>query len=138
MTKEPTEQALLVEYQSAQASAEHHDNLVWNVTNILWAASLVVFGFVLTKLGQPNLRVLLSLLSLIGVLLMSYAWFCALQFGFIRNQKYKRCKAIEAQLGLKQHTDLEHPKYFQRVLYAVLFMVMVVGWIFLIVFIWIS
>jgi len=138
MSKEPTEQSLLVEYQAAQASAEHHDSLVWSVTNILWAASLVVFSFVLTKLGQPNLKGLLSVLSLIGVLLISYAWFCALQFSFIRNQKYKRCKVIEQKLGLKQHTELDHPVYFQRVLYAVLFMVMVVGWIFLIVFIWIS
>ena len=137
MEIKPTQESLLVEYQAAQSSAQHHDGLVWTVTNILWALSLAIFGFVLTKLGEPSLKVMLTGLAFVGVMLLSYAWFCALQFGFIRNQKYKRCKEIESILGLKQHTELQHPPYFQRVMYAILFWFIVIAWIVLIVHIWV-
>jgi hypothetical protein len=136
MTIKPSQTALLTEYQSAQSSAEHHDRLVWTVTHILWALSIAIFGFILTKMGHSELRILLTSLAFIGIMLLSYSWFCALQFSFIRNQKYKRCKEIEALLGLKQHTDLQHPHYFQRVLYALLFWFIIVAWIVLIVHIW--
>lgn len=138
MPVEADKESLLVEYQAAQSSAQHHDGLVWNVTNILWATALVLYGFILTKLGIKDLRILLTILSLIGLLMILYAWFCALQFSFIRNQKYKRCKEIETKFGLKQHTELEHPKYFQRVFYGFLVFVLASSWAFLIAFIWIA
>ena len=34
-------QSLLVEYQAAQDSAQHHDSLVWTTTGIIWGAGLV-------------------------------------------------------------------------------------------------
>jgi len=134
----PSEEALLVEYQAAQSSAQHHDGLVWTVTNILWALSIAVFGFVLTKLGESGLRTMLTGLAFIGVMLLCYSWLCALQFSFIRNQKYKRCKEIESQLGLKQHTQLRYRTYLQRVLYALLFWTIITAWMVLIVHIWIK
>ncbi len=48
-------QILLVEYQTAQDSAEHHDALLWNVTAIIWGANLVLIGFVLQSIGRTEL-----------------------------------------------------------------------------------
>ncbi|HEY8095479.1 MAG TPA: hypothetical protein VIE65_05225 [Methylobacter sp.] len=141
--KHPTDDAMLVEYEAAQASAEHHDTLVWTVTNSLWALSMVLFGFAVSVLDKPavqsqvGIKVLLSGLCFVGVSLLSYAWFCALQFASIRNQKYRRCKALEKHLGLQQHTNLEHFNHSQRVLYAIVLFFMVIAWVALLVLIWV-
>jgi len=66
---EPTNDALLVEYQAAQGSAEHHDNLVWTVTSTMWGASLILLGFTLDQVGKPGLGALITVISLLGIFL---------------------------------------------------------------------
>jgi hypothetical protein len=139
----PSEAALLVEYEAAQSSAQHHDVLVWMVTNALWAMSFVMFGIALSVLDNPatktgSIKVLLSFLCCIGIAMLVFAWYSSLQFANIRNQKYSRCKIIEAQLGLKQHTDLEHPQHSQRDLYAGIFFLLICAWIWLLVVVWVN
>ncbi len=135
--EKPDKATLLVEYQAAQSSAQFHDGLIWSVTNVLWIAALVLFGFILTQMQNEALRVLLTALSVLGLSLVVFAWICALQFNSIKNQKYKRCKEIEADLGMTQHTRLEYPRYFQRVMYGGVMVVFVVSWSLLLIFIWI-
>ena len=130
-------ESLLVEYQAAQSSAQFHDGLIWSVTNVLWVTALVLFGFILTQLHNHALRILLTALSILGLFLVVFAWFCALQFNSIKNQKYKRCKEIEADLGMTQHTKLKFPRYFQRVIYAGVMVLFIVCWFLLLTFIWI-
>jgi len=38
-------EVLLVEYQAAQESAQHHDNLIWTVTALIWGGMFVLFWF---------------------------------------------------------------------------------------------
>jgi hypothetical protein len=90
----PTPEALLVEYQSAQDSAQHHDNLVWTTTGIIWGSSLILLGFVITSLNTPPLKLVITASSILGLLLCIYVWLAALQFASVRNQKYSRCKKI--------------------------------------------
>lgn len=135
--EKPDKETLLVEYQAAQSSAQFHDGLIWSVTNVLWIAALVLFGFILTQLHNEALRVLLTALSILGLSFVVFAWFCALQFNSIKNQKYKRCKEIEADLAMTQHTKLEFPRYFQRVIYAGIMVLFIVCWFLLLTFIWI-
>ena len=43
---EKDKEVLLVEYQAAQESAQHHDNLVWTVTALIWGGMLVLLEMV--------------------------------------------------------------------------------------------
>jgi hypothetical protein len=89
-------EVLLAEYQAAQASAQHHDNLVWTLTGIIWGGMLVLFGFVLGNLDSVNLRLILTLLSILGITLTVAVWLFTLQLNSIKRQKYQRCKTIES------------------------------------------
>lgn len=67
--EQATPDALLVEYQAAQDSAHHHDNMLWSTTSIMWGASLLVIGFVLQHLEDATLRPLITALSVLGLVL---------------------------------------------------------------------
>jgi len=138
-TPQPTEHSLLIEYQAAQSSAEFHDGLVWSVTNILWAAALVIFGFIVTQHNAAFRiipKLLLTSLSILGISLVVFARQCALQFNCIKNQKYERCKEIEALLGMAQHTKLEFPRNRQKVIYKVVMFFFIACWLLLVAVIW--
>jgi hypothetical protein len=53
MPEPTTNEILLVEYQKAQDSAEHHDNLVGSVTS-LWLGSAVLIGRRLRPVAEPS------------------------------------------------------------------------------------
>lgn len=128
-------EALCIEYQAAQASAEHHDSLVWTVTSILWAATLLLLGFVLENLGEYNLRPMLTWVSMLNIFLISAIWLFTRQFRSMKNQKYDRCKIIERQLGIRQHLALEHSGR-QKIIYAVLTGVLIFTWFLVLVLIY--
>jgi hypothetical protein len=100
---------LLVEYQKAQDSAEHHDDLVWSITALNWVGSAVLMGFVLSGLtdSHPSWGHKIALLSIafVGFGLSVCVWRWARQVGAMRNHKYGRCKEIEQSLGMRQHTE---------------------------------
>ncbi|MBI4020919.1 MAG: hypothetical protein HY369_01615 [Candidatus Aenigmarchaeota archaeon] len=116
-----TEDAALAEYAAAQASAEHHDNLAWSATGILWVASTVLLGFVLQVMseGKTTERTLLLLVAIFGLLLTVVVWWITKVMRDVKTQKYQRCKAIEEAYGMHQHTDLQYPRRVQFILYTV-------------------
>jgi hypothetical protein len=131
-TDSPSEAALLVEYQTAQESAQHHDTLVWSVTSVMWGGSLVLMGFVLAAPRTPESSTLVTIVGVLGVALTLCAWRFAWQFNALKRQKYLRCKQIEAQLHMQQHTNLRWPSGNQRILYGVLMLSFVAAWMLLI------
>jgi hypothetical protein len=135
MDKEVLE-VLLVEYQAAQESAQHHDNLIWTVTTILWSATLVLFGFVLGSLDKPNLRPILIFLSILGIILTIAVWGFALQFNSVKRQKYNRCKTIERLLGMRQHRELKFSAGWQRIIYGIVTMLFIIVWVKVFVMVW--
>jgi uncharacterized membrane protein YfcA len=101
-------QILLVEYQKAQDSAEHHDDLVSTLSG-LWLGSAVLIGFVLSGLGSSRIahhKPVLYLVILVGVLVSVLALYWATRSRQIKDKKYERCREIENELGglMHQHT----------------------------------
>jgi hypothetical protein len=121
--------ALLVEYQAAQDSAQHHDNLLYTVTSLMWGASLLLLGFILEKLTDTTLRPLITALCVLGLVLNVTVWIFALQFNSVKRQKYARCKELEKQLNLSQHRNLRYASGSQRVLYAIVMLIFIFTWI---------
>jgi hypothetical protein len=121
---------LLVEYQAAQNSAQHHDTLVWTVTSIIWSGTLVLFGFMLNNIDKKtDYLCLYVVLSILGVLLIVAVMLFTFQFHSIKCQKYKRCKQIELQLAMHQHRDLKYPLKFQSIFYVIITLLFIVIWI---------
>ena len=119
----------LVEYQTAQDSAQHHDNLVWTTSGLIWGSSLVLLGFVLDNLSnQPNKLFILGL-SLLSILMYIALLIFSCQFADIKRQKYNRCKEIEEELKLKQHSSLKYEGGVQRVFYIIINSVFIIFWI---------
>lgn len=118
----------LMEYQMAQESAQHHDNLVWTVSTLTWGVSSVLLGFVLNNVEENTLNYVILLFCLIGIFLIICSWMFARQFRNIRNQKYRRCKALERELGLLQHTKTEHPVGSQSFWYSGVMVLFLVTW----------
>ena len=129
-------EALLVEYQAAQDSAQHHDNLVWEVTSIMWGASLILIGFILDKVHEADLRPLITVLSILGFFLTGVVWIFALQLNAVKRQKYARCKELETQLHLLQHTNLRYRGGSQRFLYGFIMILFMMAWVFVLLTVW--
>jgi hypothetical protein len=118
----------LMEYQMAQESAQHHDNLVWTVSTLTWGVSSVLLGFVLNNVEENTLNYVILLFCLIGIFLIICSWMFARQFRNIRNQKYRRCKVLERELGFLQHTKTEHPVGSQSFWYSGVMVLFLVTW----------
>ena len=125
----PTPDDLRTEYETAQDSAQHHDNLVWSVTEIMWGASLLLMGFILQAINEAPLRPLITVLSILGIAFTISVWIFALQFNSVKRQKYARCKEIEALLGLRQHSTLTWAPGSQRILYGLLMALFIIAWL---------
>jgi hypothetical protein len=128
--KPVNEKILLVEYEKAQDSAEHHDRLLWV------AVGLIVTGMAaLLRIppgnGQPDEFLWTHFYPpVLGILLSVLLMFFVHSFASFRRQKYKRCKAIEGLLGMEQHSKLEDPKLRQ------VCVVYFLSGVFLLVWIW--
>jgi len=133
---EPSESSLLTEYQATQDSAQHHDNLVWSVTSIMWGATLVLMGFIFSSLKEVTLRPLIMIVSTLGIALTIAVWVFALQLNSVKRQKYARCKEIEHTLHLRQHSTLRWTGGSQRIIYGVLMGIIIMIWIAILWTVW--
>lgn len=103
----PTKEQLLIEYQAAQRSAEHHDTIVWRITSIMWASNLVLLGLIL----NVDIKAVSSPLYIGAGILGVFTMAATIVFtGHLRKMKifkYERCKDIEKQFGLTQHSGYQ-------------------------------
>ena len=127
-TTEPTPEQLLVEYQAAQNSAQHHDSLIWSINGVVWAGSLVLLGFTLQHAATTNLKYIVLLLSVVGILLNVKVWTFTYQLAKLKKQKYRRCKTIEKRLGLRQHRDVRWASGRQKCFYSVVMAAFIIVW----------
>ena len=128
--------ALLVEYQAAQDSAQHHDTLLYTTTSLMWGASLILLGFILNDLTNTALRPLITALGILGLVLCVTVWIFALQFNSIKRQKYTRCREIEEIMNLSQHRNLRYVSGSQRFLYGIVTLIFILTWIFILWTMW--
>ena len=99
-----TNEILITEYHAAQSSAAHHVNLVWQATSILWAANIVLMGFVLSVIERPTMAYVVSAISIFGIVVSMLIFRFAWVYRGVALHKYGVCKEIEAKLGMRQHT----------------------------------
>jgi hypothetical protein len=132
----PSEAVLLSEYSGAQSSAEHHDNLVWTATGVLWAGSLVLFGLIVDGINGTGSKVLLTVVSLLGFLVNVGGWKICNGLRDLKRRKYDRCKEIEIMLGLKQHSNLSYSPCVQERMFDVGMVILVIAWVVLIIGVW--
>ena len=125
----PTDDDRRTEYKASQQSAEHHDNLVWQVSSIMWAANSLLIGFSLQGIHDKMPRLLISVMAILGIAMIICVWIFALQFNDLKRQKYERCKNLERILGMTQHTDTKWPAGFQLILYGLLMTLFIAVWI---------
>ena len=131
LTADQKFEVALAEYQAAQASAEHHDQLVWTVTSILWGASLVLLGFVLDAMtGTPSPPIaLFYFLAGLGILITIAVTIYTFSLRYIKVKKYKRCRELEVLLGAEQHTKLDYPRLLQTVVHVFVNVGFIVAWV---------
>jgi len=133
---EASDDNLRVEYQAAQDSAQHHDNLVWQVTSVMLGASLVLMGFVVNALKDTSLRPVVTVLSLLGIALTICVSVFAVQFNAVKSHKYDRCKEIEPLLQMEQHTTLHWVSGCQMFIYGALMAFFLAAWSFILFMAW--
>lgn len=123
----PDKDVLLVEYQKAQDSAEHHDQLLWVAVGLL-ASGMAVLLAIPPGHRQPCDSLWARFYPpVFGLLLSLLLFYMVYSFSSIRRQKYDRCKVIEGILGMEQHSKLKFPQPRQRhVVYALAFLFCVV------------
>ena len=127
---------LIAEYQAAQGSAQHHDQLVWAITSILWGSSLVLLGFVLGMLGRPDLRLPITFVVINAIVLTIYLWKCVRQLRDVKIHKYRRCIAIEEQLGMQQHRTLQYSAGEQTRGYSIVMSLFLALWFVSVALVW--
>jgi hypothetical protein len=101
-------QILLTEYQPAQNSAQHHDNLQWSSMSIMTTAIIVLLGFAFSQIDHSPNNFFVALASEIGIILILITGLLVKMSNRAKKEKYDRCKKIEEQLGMKQHSTYKH------------------------------
>jgi hypothetical protein len=126
---------LLIEYEQAQSSAQHHDALVWTVSNTLLAISIGLFGFMMNAVDKESVRCasgyigLVIFTAIVGIALVIFANGFSRQLASVKCQKYSRCRVIEKRLGMRQHSSLKYEAGSQSQGYAIVTMLLVVLWV---------
>lgn len=125
----PIDNELLVEYQAAQDSAQHHDTLIWLINSVIWSASLILLGLLLKSSPDRSMILIVSIVSLLGIFLVIKVWIYTFQLAELKRKKYERCKEIEKRLGFTQHTSVVWKSGMQRVLYSIVMILFIVIWL---------
>jgi len=107
------------EYKAAQDSAQHHDDLLWKATALIWGGNFVLLGFVENALRTCPHRLVIPLTCILGLVFTVAGRKVVYLYNSLNNVKYKRCKEIEANFGMKQHlmTENSYPKHAMKRLY---------------------
>jgi hypothetical protein len=130
-SSENERQLLLVEYEAAQSSAQHHDAMLWQATYTVWSATVILLGLALGAVDKAPLRPLVVAVSILGICLTWAVEFFARDLRAIKNFKYERCKFIEKRLGMQQHTGLTTPRGRQSRVYLGISSLFTAAWLLL-------
>ena len=118
--------ARLVEYQAAQDSAQFNDLIVWASTGITWGLSAILLGF---ALSNPTRRIPVEILSILGILLVVFQWQVQGSLRSVKKQKYDRCKQIEAEFKMTNHSGVVYQHGSQTAVYRGICGLMIAAWL---------
>jgi hypothetical protein len=128
-TDAPELQALLVEYEKTQDSAQHHDSLGWTSVSFVFGGMLVLLGFALDSMENQKSQEVLLFVGWLGIALTIAAVVVALQFNSITRFKYNRCREIESQIGAQQHQKVPHIPGSQRIILVIIALGFIAVWL---------
>lgn len=134
-TEEEKRRVLLVEYEKAQDSAEHHERLGWQSKSILWAASVILLGYS----GTPSIsKWPVLVFTFAGIILLWFPRPWNEKLAVIKRLKYTRCVEIEKLLGMQQHTRTQEdaPRGQLKKLATRLAWLLTIAWIARLVMAW--
>ena len=89
--KKPDKETLLVEYQKAQDSAEHHDNLLWISVGAFTAATSAIYTHIE------------GIVFVVWIVALSIELIAIWNFRYYKDRAYFRYKEIERNFGMKHH-----------------------------------
>ena len=98
-----TDAILLIEYQKAQDSAEHHDKLIWTVSSIFFAGIIALLGFLAKDFSTIKDEPITLMISIFGIMMAISLGIIIQSFKFYKNSSYLRCRQIERNLGMNHH-----------------------------------
>jgi hypothetical protein len=129
-----------LEYQTAQDSAQHHDQLIWTSTSLMWVASLVLLGFVLQGLRDGTDRLVLTAAAGLGVGMILVQWRFRNIWRGVMTRKYEACQTLERLDGFaaKHHSReaRDYPRGAMGRLYVATSLAFISVWIFLVATLW--
>jgi len=121
-----------LEYDSAQRSAEHHDNQIWIISSIFSIMEVTLIGSVVTNPTNGLLSAIIALIGIAGALFM-IIFTCTIRY--TKRQKYDFCKKVEERfLGPDcakvwgQHTSPCYP-FKTGWMLTILFCLFILFWI---------
>jgi hypothetical protein len=109
---ERTRRLLILEYEQAQESAEHHDSLMWEVTSIIWGAATLLIGFIVEAICNGNIAVqmVISATAVLGLVLTWFSYYLIRRNNQRMNELYLVCQRIECKLSLQYSIHCEAKK----------------------------
>lgn len=121
--------ALLKEYELAQASAQHHDWLGWSSVNFIVVSNFGLFALVVSNMDKAKATCLLLLACVLAVVCTALGMIIPWQFIENKTSKYSRCKEIEQLLGANLHQGVPAPRFIQKKILVFLVIVFATLWI---------
>jgi hypothetical protein len=118
--------ARMVEYRAAQDSAQFNDLVVWIATGITWGLSALLLG---VALANPTRRVVTGMLSIVGILFVIFQWQVQGSLRSVKKQKYDRCKQIEAEFKMTNHSGVVYQHGSQTAVHRGIFSFMIAAWL---------
>ncbi len=91
---------LIAEYRTSKASAETHLSLIWQATNIMWAANMVLIGFVVNALDKPATQRLVPAIAIFAILILLGSTQFTSYYRAVALHEYTRCNELEGKLGM--------------------------------------
>jgi hypothetical protein len=98
---------LMLEYEKAQDSAEHHNQMAWVVSSLFILTSLTLFGEIIANIEKLSFSIL-SLGVFIGIFLIIVNGILFFSSQKTKIKKYEICKGIERKINKQLFTE-ENP-----------------------------
>ena len=95
----------LVEYQKAQDSAEHHDNLTWTILGVMLGGMFFLLKYSFEHINDSDFdtKVFILIISMFGIYVCHAQQPVRNRAYKIIKEKYNICRKIERQFGMEQH-----------------------------------
>ena len=95
---------LIAEYRTSKASAETHLSLIWQATNIMWAANMVLIGFVVNAFDKPATIKLVPAIAIFAIVTLLGSTQFTSYYRTVAKHEYTRCQEIEGKLRMSRES----------------------------------